>query len=117
MRVLIDAQLPQLLKEILASIGIEATHVIELPKGDTTPDSEIQAYADENDLMLITKDSDFYYSHITLSKPKRLFLITTGNTKNRKLFDLFRDNSLIIAQAVKRSSFLELNNEGIIERD
>lgn len=116
MKVLTDAQLPEFLKEILISIGIDATHVIELHNGDETSDLKISNYADEHDLMLITKDSDFYYSRMTLSKPRKLFIITTGNTKNRKLFDLFRSNSILITQAIKRSAFIELNNEGIIER-
>ncbi|WP_158276075.1 DUF5615 family PIN-like protein [Brumimicrobium oceani] len=72
-------------------------------------------YADVHKLIVTTKDSDFYHSHMSLGKPKKIFLITTGNLQNRQLFDLFRNNSLLIKKALERSSFVELNNEGVIE--
>ena len=115
MKLIVDAQLPIKLCEILKQLGIEAIHVDELPQGDETPDVEITNYADQGNLVVVTKDSDFYYSHITLDKPKKLFLITTGNLKNRQLFDLFRNNISIIKNALSRSCFIELNSEGIIE--
>jgi predicted nuclease of predicted toxin-antitoxin system len=76
---------------------------------------EITKFADLENLILVTKDFDFYHSHMALGKPKKLFLITTGNLKNRQLFDLFRNNAKIIKKALIKSSFVELNNEGIIE--
>ena len=115
MKLIIDAQLPVKLCEILDDMGLESFHVDELPQGDETPDTTITQYADENDLTVLTKDSDFYHSHMVSGKPKRLFLITTGNLKNRQLFDLFRKNSLLIINALQRSSFVELSNEGIID--
>ncbi|HZH85795.1 MAG TPA: DUF5615 family PIN-like protein [Brumimicrobium sp.] len=110
-----DAQLPRKLCEILLSLDIEAIHVDQLPKGDETPDGEIVEYADIHNLTVTTKDADFYHSHMSLGKPKKLFLITTGNLQNRQLFDLFRKNSLIIKKGLQRSSFVELNNEGLTE--
>ena len=115
MKLLVDAQLPKKLCEILNQLGIESLHVDTLPKGDETPDTEISTFADEQKLTLVTKDFDFYHSHMTVGKPAKLFLITTGNLKNRQLFDLFRNNILIIKRALERSSFIELDNEGIVE--
>lgn len=115
MKLIVDAQLPVKLCEILNELGLESIHVDELPKGDETPDMEIIQFADHENLIVVTKDFDFYHSYMTLGKPKRLLLITTGNLKNRQLFDLFRNNTLIIKSALKRSSFVELSNEGIAE--
>lgn len=117
MKLIFDAQLPTKLCEILNILGLESMHVDELPKGDETSDLEIIDYADRQNLIVVTKDFDFYHSHMTLGKPKKLFLITTGNQKNRQLFDLFRNNFLIIKKALNRSSFVELNNEGITEHE
>ena len=83
MKLLVDAQLPSKLCEILIDLGIDAIHVDELPKGDETSDFEITKYANQNNLVVTTKDSDFYHSHMVLNTPKRLFLISTGNMKNR----------------------------------
>jgi len=89
--------------------------VDELLKGDETPDIEITKFADLENLIVVAKDFDFYHSHMALGKPKKLFLITTGNLKNKQLFDLFRNNVIIIKKALNKSSFVELNNEGVFE--
>ena len=117
MKPIVDAQLPAKLCEILIELGIESFHVDDLPKGDETPDLEIIEYADNNNLTVVTKDFDFYHSFMTVKKSKKLLLVTTGNLKNRQLFDLFRNNFAIIQKALKRSSFTELNNEGIVEHE
>ena len=117
MRLLIDAQLPVKLCEILSELGIESQHVESLPKGDETSDVEITNFADGEGLIVVTKDFDFYHSHMSLGKPSRLLLITTGNLKNRQLFDLIRNNSLLIRNAIERSVFVELTNDGIIQHE
>lgn len=113
MRFLVDAQLPSKMCEILEDIGFEAEHVESLPGGDESTDREITLHADNNHFMVITKDSDFYYSHMILGEPEKLFLITTGNIKNRDLFDLIRKNAATLKELVKSSGFIELSNDGI----
>jgi len=117
MKLILDAQLPVKLCEILKQLGLESIHVDELPKGDETPDMEITKFADLENFIVVTKDFDFYHSYMALGRPKKLFLITTGNLKNRQLFDLFRNNALIIKNALIKSSFVELSNDGIIEHE
>lgn len=114
MKFIVDAQLPTKMCQILNQLGFDAMHVDELPGGDETSDSEITAFADEQDRIVLTKDYDFYHSYMALGKPKKLLLITTGNIKNQQLFDLFRNSFMIISKALEKNSFLELNNEGII---
>ncbi len=114
MDVIIDAQLPFKLCEILKQIGINPIHVQELPNGDETSDKEIIMYADKHNLIVITKDSDFYHSHMALGKPAKLLLISTGNIKNKQLFNLFRDNSLFLFNALLKNNFVELTTDGII---
>ncbi|WP_425390578.1 DUF5615 family PIN-like protein [Ekhidna sp.] len=117
MKQIVDAQLPTKLSEILNGLGFDSMHVESLPKGDETTDKEITQFADDQNLTIVTKDFDFYHSFMALKRPKSLFLITTGNLKNRQLFDLIRNNASIIKQALQRSSFVELTNEGIIEHE
>ena len=115
MKLIVDAQLPAKLCEILTQLGLVSMHVDELPNEDETADMEITNFADCESLIVVTKDFDFYHSHMTLGKPKKLFLITTGNLKNKQLFNLFRNNALLIKNALDRSTFIELSNEGITE--
>ena len=114
MKFLVDAQLPTLLCEILQNAGFEAIHVDELPQGDETPDKEIAKYADSSDSIVITKDADFYHGHMLLGQPKKLLLITTGNIRNRQLFDLFRANFKHLQPLFEQCDYVEMSNERLI---
>jgi len=94
-------------------MDIEAIHVDSLPKGDESHDSEIIWFADKNKYTVVTKDSDFYHSHILHGKPRKLFMIQTGNIKNRELFGLLRKNIETIKTLMKTCTYLELNEEGV----
>lgn len=114
MKFLIDAQLPTKLCEVLQHIGHTAQHIASLPRGDDSSDREITQYADQHSLIVITKDSDFYHTHMLLGRPEKLLLITTGNIKNRQLFDLFRDHALAINVLFDTCHYVELANDGLI---
>lgn len=113
MKFLVDAQLPPKLCEILEKIGFHAKHVETLPEGDETKDREKSGYADKNGFIVITKDIDFYHSHMILGKPEKLFLITTGNIKNKKLFNLTRKHSQTIKNLLMDCHYIELSDDGI----
>ena len=114
MRFLVDAQLPPLLCTILKNTGHDAIHIDELPQGDETSDKEISEYANKHELIVISKDIDFYHSYMIVNVPKKLLLITTGNIKNKMLFDLFRKHSNDIQSLFESCNYVELNNEGLI---
>jgi len=110
---LVDAQLPPKLCEIIESAGFSAMHVEALPAGDETKDQEIIDYADKHQLIVITKDIDFYHSHMILGKPEKLFLITTGNIRNKKLFNLIRMHSKSFKKLLDNCHYIELSDDGI----
>lgn len=114
MKFLVDAQLPPLLCEIFEIASFESIHVDSLPAGDESSDKEISEYADKNGLIVATKDLDFYYSHMLVGKPKRLLLITTGNIKNKDLFNIIRKNIPNLKNLFDDCNFVELNNDGLI---
>ncbi|MBD0254965.1 MAG: DUF5615 family PIN-like protein, partial [Cytophagales bacterium] len=49
------------------STSENSVHVFWLPAGDETEDEEITRYADENDLIVVTKDANFVTSQILKS--------------------------------------------------
>jgi len=110
---LVDAQLPPKMCEVLKSTGLSAVHVEDLPAGDETKDSEIIEFADKHKLIVITKDIDFYHSHMLFGKPEKLFLITTGNIRNRKLFNLIGKHSQNIKSLFRHCHYIELSDDGI----
>lgn len=114
MKFLVDAQLPVKLCEILQTAGLDSVHVDSLPNGDETSDKDISIHADRHDLIVVTKDSDFYHSHMILGQPKKLLLLTTGNIKNRALFDLTRNNAMMIKSLLETCNYVEMTNDGLI---
>lgn len=59
MRVLIDAQLPQRLAHLLSSFNIDSKHTLDLPQKNATPDQDIIQIANEENRVIVSKDSDF----------------------------------------------------------
>lgn len=49
-------------------------------------------YADENDLILITKDADFQNMFHLMGKPKKLIKVSLGNIATSELIDSLAKN-------------------------
>ena len=114
MKFLIDAQLPVSLATLLKKQGYDTLHTDDLPKKESSTDLEIRTCADAEERIVITKDYDFLDSYYFQNSPKKLLLITTGNIKNRKLFELIELNLDYISLLFKDYSFVELSNNEII---
>jgi len=84
-RVLVDAHLPKHLSEFLSANDIESKHTLDLPKKNATPDTEIIRFADDENRIVILKDSDFLDNYILDGSPKKLLIVSTGTINNRNL--------------------------------
>ncbi|MFN3997733.1 DUF5615 family PIN-like protein [Algoriphagus sp.] len=80
MKFLLDANIPPSLAEEFSEFEVHLSS--SLPKGNASKDSEIITYAFENELILITKDIDFFYSFIQSRKPQKVILVKLGNMKS-----------------------------------
>ena len=114
MRYLVDAQLPYLLADVLRQKGYDVVHTDDLPDKDETSDTTIRQVDAREDRVVITKDGDFLNSYLLFEQPARLLLLTTGNIKNRKLLDLFRQIIGTIDDLFTRCTFIELGNNDLI---
>ena len=114
MKFIVDAQLPQLLATWLKQRGFDAIHTLELSAANRSDDKEIIIVADQDDRVVISKDSDFFEDHILTGKPKRLLVIKTGNIKNRDLIRLFEKNTERIESLFKRYVLIEMNRSELI---
>jgi len=63
-----------------------------LPSRNLTTDYVITLKADEENRIVISKDSDFLDSFILYGKPVKLLLVKTGNLTNMELLRLFQEN-------------------------
>ncbi|MDS4022256.1 MAG: DUF5615 family PIN-like protein [Candidatus Competibacter sp.] len=115
MRVLCDVHIPYRLVNRLRELGVDATHVNRILDGSETRDSAIAAYVDANDMLLVTKDSDFRDSHLLSGSPKRILRIVLGNLSNTELIELLETQWTLVAEACADDRcYLELSREGIM---
>lgn len=82
MKFLVDAQLPRRLVYRLRDAGYDALHTLDLPLGNRTPDTELNAISMRENRVVVTKDADFVSSFIVSRVPYKLLLISTGNISN-----------------------------------
>jgi predicted nuclease of predicted toxin-antitoxin system len=112
-RFLVDAQLPRSLCTTLREAGHDAAHTSEVPAQNRTPDREINALSMTDERIVITKDTDFYYSHLLHGRPYKLLLIRTGNIRARDLCDLIHRQIAAIVIALEDHSLVEIDRSAI----
>ncbi len=86
----------------LNSLGFKAVHGNNILNKWFTSDNEICEFADENNLIVVTKDSDFRDSFCIKKSPKKLIKINLGNCSNGELNQILSNN---IKNFEKLSSF------------
>ena len=110
MKFLCDVHISYKIVNYFRSSGFEATHVNEILDKWHTKDGDICTYADDNDLIVLTKDADFRNSFLISNTPKKLVKINLGNMSTSALIEVISDN----LQAILR---LDANGGFMIELD
>lgn len=114
MKFLVDAQLPIRLARLLQEAGYDTIHTRDLPQQNATPDSIINTLSVQQERIVITKDSDFVDSFLTVQQPYKLLLVTTGNIKNSELETLFAANLSLIVGLLSQNNYIELSRDSVI---
>lgn len=114
MKFLVDAQLPISLAKFLQVNSYNTLHTKDLPQQNTTSDSQINGISIQQQRVVITKDSDFVDSFMTVQKPYKLLLVTTGNIRNSELNQIFAKNLSILIDLLQRYHYIELSRNEII---
>jgi predicted nuclease of predicted toxin-antitoxin system len=105
MKFLCDVHISFKIVSFLNQAGHEAIHVNNILSGCFTPDKTIMEHADENDLILITKDSDFQNMFHLMGKPKKLIKVSLGNIATSELIDSLAKNLDDVLTLSKLPSF------------
>jgi predicted nuclease of predicted toxin-antitoxin system len=113
MKFLIDAQLPRRFALWLNKAGHDARHTLDLPLGNSTPDSEVIACAMREARIVVSKDDDFVQSFLITGQPS-LLLISTGNIANTELEKLIQANLSGIEAAFGAHRFVEITREDLV---
>jgi len=114
MNFLIDANLSRRLVELFRGRSHQVVHILDLPDGNNTTDLAILQYADEQNCIVATKDSDFTTSFWLKNRPDKLLLISTGNIHNKELESLLVANFDQIIADLSSNRFVELSREHVI---
>ncbi|TVR78884.1 MAG: hypothetical protein EA412_07830 [Chitinophagaceae bacterium] len=106
MRFLCDVHISYKLTKFLISKGFESLHVNEILGKSETKDSELCNFANQNNYVIISKDSDFRDSYFVNQTPKKLIKINLGNISNQALIKIFNDHIETIQKLDSKSNFL-----------
>jgi predicted nuclease of predicted toxin-antitoxin system len=113
MKFLVDAHLPPGLCGLLQAAGHNARHTRQLPAKNLTTDNAINLLSAKEKLVVVSKDTDFYYSHLLWRQPHKLVLVRTGNIGIQELKQLFARNLPAIEKALKKHSLVELDRSAV----
>ena len=76
-------------------------------------DEVINEIPARDERVVVTKDTDFYHSHLLHQKPWKLLLIHTGNIRTRDLKTLFEQHLPTILTALERNTLVELDRKSV----
>ncbi len=109
MRFLVDAHLPRRLCEIIAKHGHDAIHTLDLPERNATRDRVINQISVDQERVVVSKDTEFFYSHILQARPWKLLLVRTGNVSARDLCTLIDASLPRIEAALGSHTLVEID--------
>ena len=113
MKSLIDAHLPSRLCAVLSQQGHHAVHTLHLPDRNVTKDRTINQVSLAEERIVVTKDTDFVYSHLLHGRPWQLLLVRTGNISASELWELFGRNLPAIEAALQTHTLVEIDRAAV----
>jgi len=106
MKFVCDVHISYKVQNFLQKQGYIALHINEVLDKWITTDIAICQYADENDLIIITKDFDFVDFYHIRKSPRKLLKITLGNIATNNLIKLISEALPLIHKISDRTHFL-----------
>ncbi len=99
---LVDVNLPKYFQFFNTK---DFTHVVDIDS--RMSDANIWKYALKNNLVILTKDSDFYYKCILAEISPKIVYFQLGNMTLKELYNYFNSNwDLVIAKLAKGNLLL-----------
>ena len=110
MRLLYDSNLSHRLKEALDGLFPDSTHVREIGL-ESADDLAIWTYAKNQELTIVSKDSDFRQMSFAFGHPPKVIWIRRGNCSTSEIESILRNRyrDLIVFLGEEQSAFLALS--------
>lgn len=80
---------------------------------DSWTDEMIWNYAKENDLIIVSKDSDFLYKALTKGPPPKIIHIKFGNMKIKEFHQIIQNLWVEIEQQIQNCNILNIYRDRI----
>ena len=90
MRLLFDENLPPRLVPLLADIYQASVHVRDVGLRNV-PDELVWQYAQNNGLIIVSKDSDFHHRSLLFGFPPKVIWLRRGNCSVQEIETILRD--------------------------
>jgi len=113
MKFIVDAHLPPRLCAVFQSARHDAIHTSQLVAQNRTSDEIVNQLSLPELRVVVTKDLDFYHSHLLHGKPWKLLLVRTVNIRTRELTALFQRHLPAIVAALDGNSLIELDRQAV----
>ncbi len=113
MKFLIDAHLPPSLRDTFRDAGHDAIHTLDLPDQNLSRDGVLNELSIAEMRVVVTKDTDFYHSHLLNGRPWKLVLVRTGNMRLQATREMFRIHLPAVVAALDGCTLVELDEEQI----
>ncbi len=91
--------------------GEDFIHVMDI--NPEMKDEEIWNYAIENDLVILTKDTDFYNRFMTSNKSPRIIYLKIGNMTLNDMYIFFQSYWHSIVSLLDNNRFIIVSKESI----
>jgi predicted nuclease of predicted toxin-antitoxin system len=114
MKFLVDAQLPKKLADFLKTKGVDAIHTLDLPGKNHTTDEQVIEISSRENRVVITKDADFFDSHLLRHLPGKVIMVKTGNIHNKELITLFDGHFDFICEELIKYNYVEISIDAIV---
>ena len=86
---------------------------LDLPAKNATKDTILNRLSIDEQRIVISKDSDFFYSHLVLGRPWKLVLVKTGNMSTGELCSLFERHLSEIDTALEQYTLVEIDQAAV----
>lgn len=111
MKFLVDAHPPPALRRVFAAAGHDAIHTVDLPDQNASKDGALNAVSMAEQRVVVSKDTDFYYSHLLHGRPWKLVLVRTGNMSLTETRQMFEAHLPAIVTALQTNTLVEINRQ------
>jgi predicted nuclease of predicted toxin-antitoxin system len=108
MKFLVDVNLPKYFSYFESSQFI---HVVDID--DEMTDSSVWDYALSNNLIILTKDTDFYHRSVASKIKPKVVYFQLGNMTIKTMHDYFERNWLLILNTIRENYLIIVTAEEI----